>query len=103
MVLLNLPVPVGVQHPGRGDKGCGTGGLPCETGSREFEFLSSVETTEKRGAITNGPLSRVGARALVLTTTRNYKNAIDVRRQGIMHINAVPRTRYRVPQETVTA
>ena len=36
----------------------------------------------------------------------NYKklqNAIDVRRQGIMHMNAVPRARYHVPQETVTA
>ena len=44
-----------------------------------------------------------GARALVLTTTRNCKNAIDVRRQGIMHMNAVPRARYHIPQETITA
>ena len=44
-----------------------------------------------------------GARALVLTTTRNCKNAIDFKRQGIMHMNAVPRARYHVPKETTTA
>ena len=48
-------------------------------------------------------LCHAGARALVLTTTRSCKNAIDVRRQGILHTNAVPRARYHVPQETVTA
>ena len=34
---------------------------------------------------------------------RKCKNAIDVRRQGIMHMSAVPRARYHVSQETVTA
>uniref|UniRef100_M4BBI5 Uncharacterized protein n=1 Tax=Hyaloperonospora arabidopsidis (strain Emoy2) TaxID=559515 RepID=M4BBI5_HYAAE len=58
MILLELPVPVGLQHPGRGNKGCGTGGFQRETGSREFEFLSSVETTGKWRHRTNGPLSR---------------------------------------------
>ena len=36
----------------------------------------------------------------------NYKklqNAIYVRRQGIMHVKAVPRARYHVPQKTITA
>ena len=45
----------------------------------------------------------LGARAVVLVTIRNCKNAIDVRRQGITHVNAVPRARYDVPQKTVTA
>ena len=46
----------GVQQPGRGNKGCGNGRLQRESGSREFEFLSSVETTGKWRPRTNGPL-----------------------------------------------
>ena len=41
-------------------------------------------------------------KALALPITRNWRDTVDVKRQGIMHTNAAPRTRYHVPQETLT-
>ena len=47
-------------------------------------------------------LCTLRVKAPAVPIIRSCRDSIDVKRQGIMRTNAVPRTRYHVPQETLT-